>query len=123
MIVFRIPTPPSTNNLFANVAGRGRVRSAAYGTWANAAGWAMKASAQSWPMLSDPVDIEINLGAIRGDIDNRAKGCLDLMVAMNVIKDDSLVHRLVITKGAGDPKVAIVTVRPLYSTSDARSAA
>ena len=116
MIVFRIPTPPSVNNLFANVAGRGRVRSARYGAWSNAAAWAMKTEggrARTWALIETPVEVEIGLGAIRGDIDNRAKGCLDLLVKMAVIKDDSLVHKLILERGPGNPKEAIVTVREI----------
>ncbi len=43
MIVYRLPAPPSVNNLFRNVPGKGRVRSSEYVAWCEAAGWSLRA--------------------------------------------------------------------------------
>ncbi len=39
---FTCPQPPSTNALYANVAGKGRVRTKAYKAWIERAGWEVK---------------------------------------------------------------------------------
>lgn len=111
MLTFTIPSPPSVNNLFANVPGKGRVRSERYRIWANAAGWAMKAYRPGgWETLSGQVSVEIINGNSRQDIDNCAKGVLDLLTEMQVIGDDKQVVDLRIMRG-GRPKEAVVIVR------------
>lgn len=115
-LTFRIPTPPSVNMLFANAPGRGRIKSERYRVWSRDAQNHMRYAenrANSWPTLSCPVAVEISLGSVRGDIDNRSKAALDLLVDMAVITDDVQVDELVITRAAGDPKFCTISVRPL----------
>jgi len=112
MLTFTIPSPPSVNHLYANVSGKGRVRSQRYRIWATAAGWAMRTDAgraRSWPTLTGPVSIEIVNGNSRQDIDNGIKALLDLLTDMAVIADDDQVVDLRIMRG-GKPDQAIVTV-------------
>lgn len=115
-ISFTIPAPPSVNNLFANVPGKGRVRSQRYRTWANAAGWSMRRTDHGtinfWQVALGPVCVSIINGNVRGDIDNGAKAVLDLLVDMGVIGDDKQVAELRITRG-GKAREATVTVTPL----------
>ena len=40
--------PPSTNSLYANIPGKGRVRTKAYKAWIDAAGWEIKAQARGY---------------------------------------------------------------------------
>jgi Holliday junction resolvase RusA-like endonuclease len=82
--------PPSTNTLYANVAGRGRIKSERYRTWLQAAGWDMKA-AKIKP-FTVPVYLSITIGKLRGgsDISNRIKAVEDLLVIHGVIPDDSI---------------------------------
>lgn len=113
-IVFRIPTPPSVNNLYANVRGRGRIKSERYRVWRNAAAWAMRLDGnkpRSWETISGPVSVEIICGG-RADVDNRSKAALDLLVEMKVIGDDRQVAELRVKRGE-NPREATVTVRPL----------
>ncbi len=115
MLTFTIPSPPSVNGLYANVPGKGRVRSERYRIWANAAGWAMRAGegrARSWDTIKGPIAIEIINGNCRQDLDNSIKAPLDLLTDMAVIVDDDQVVDLRIMRG-GKPREAIVTVRAL----------
>lgn len=88
--------PPSANNLFVNVRGRGRVRSERYRTWLSAAGWDVlraKAKRNDGPVR---VTILVRKGNRRADVDNRAKACLDLLVKQGVLIDDSQVQSLTV---------------------------
>ena len=42
IILTGLALPPSVNQLFANVAGKGRVRTGRYRAWAQVAGWQIK---------------------------------------------------------------------------------
>lgn len=66
-----IPAPPTTNNLFANVPGKGRVKIRAYRKWLEVAVPLLGAMTQPF------------------DPDNRVKGCLDAAVQAGVIPGDS----------------------------------
>jgi hypothetical protein len=82
--------PPSTNGLFANVPGRGRVRSERYRTWLNAAGWDMaRYHNVRW---QEPVYLTICIGKLRqgSDISNRAKAVEDLLVTHGIIPGDDI---------------------------------
>lgn len=118
MISFTLPAPPSVNNLYANVPGKGRVRSHRYIAWLEEAGWAMKRTNHGtinfWDTIQTPVSVSIVSGNQRQDIDNMAKAILDLIVDMGVISDDKLVAELHITRGTKS-REASVTVTPLLS--------
>lgn len=87
----KLPRPISTNNLFANVNGRGRIRSAAYNTWR----WQVLAARQPQkplPKFTAPVSVTFFVGE-KGvgnmDADNCAKAYLDALKTHGVIPDDS----------------------------------
>lgn len=89
--VFRLAhVPPSTNGLFANVAGKGRVSSERYRSWANAAGWDLKR--QRITKFPGPVYITIAIGKLSAtsDVSNRVKAVEDLLVEHGVIQGDSI---------------------------------
>ncbi len=90
--------PPSTNGLFANVPGRGRVKTEKYRGWLNVVGWDLKAAKPA--PVSGPVAVTMLIerpkGKRRADLDNRLKAALDLLVAHKVIEDNSLVQRLTV---------------------------
>lgn len=92
MITLAIPAPPSTNNLFINVRGRGRAKTSRYLTWLRAAG--NELLAQRPGHISGPVSVRIKVRRRRKnqDIDNTIKAPLDLLVAHGVIDDDKCVH-------------------------------
>lgn len=92
MILFTasIPMPPSLNNAFVNVAGKGRVRSKAYNAWAEEAGWMIKARKNGTVLGPVSVLIDIRPQNNRAfDLDNRMKPCLDILVDCGVLPDDS----------------------------------
>lgn len=85
-----LPWPPSLNNMFLNVKGRGRVRSENYRKWAQDAGWLLLS--QHPYKFKDPVRVRVELNppnARAFDLDNRNKALLDLLVEHGVIVDDS----------------------------------
>lgn len=94
-----MPAPPSVNGLFANVAGRGRVKTRKYTDWQMQATVAINrdryASGFS-RVWEHPVSvvIEIDRPRIDRDIDNCAKPVLDALVAGGIIKDDTQVSAL-----------------------------
>jgi Holliday junction resolvase RusA-like endonuclease len=115
-IQIRVPLPPSTNNLFANANGGGRVKTAAYKNWLNTAGWEVKIQLGAFertPLVSGPCSIDIlaPIGRNR-DADNAIKPVLDLLVHMQVIADDKWVDDLRIRRiegKFGGPLVVTIT--------------
>lgn len=95
MITLSIPLPPSVNALFANVQGRGRIKTDRYKTWLNAAGWDVLQQRQQ-PIKGD-VTLEILAGRPdrrRRDVSNLIKAAEDLLVRHGLIEDDSKVMSL-----------------------------
>lgn len=91
-ITLRLPAPPSTNALYANVPGKGRVKTLAYRSWLNAAGWDVAQQRQ------EPIKGEIAIDILcekrqgrRPDLGNMDKAIEDLLVRHALIEDDSKV--------------------------------
>lgn len=86
--------PPSVNSLFANVAGRGRVRTKRYREWAAASGWDCAGKGS----ITGPFTISIILSRYKrrknADLDNLAKAILDLIVEHKIVEDDRLLEKL-----------------------------
>lgn len=102
--------PPSTNSLFTNVTGKGRVRTERYRIWANAAGWQVKAQ------RPEPVNGSVALDIIckrkdnrRRDLSNFIKALEDLLVTHGVIEDDSRVCDLRIRYGEVSGCIVTIT--------------
>lgn len=81
--------PPSLNNIYANVPGKGRVKSARYRTWQAAAGWDVKAAKVGLVEGLVRLDLTVKKPRNRSDISNRVKAVEDLLVNMGVLIDDS----------------------------------
>ncbi len=82
--------PPSTNMLYANVRGRGRIKTERYRTWWQAAGWDLvKHHNQRW---TEPVYLTIALGKLnpQSDCSNRVKAIEDLLVEHKIIPGDTI---------------------------------
>lgn len=96
MILLKLPVPPSSNHLFANIPGKGRVKTSAYRGWIKEAGWALQS--QRHEEVAGPVKVSIAVRRTSGraDIDNRIKALLDLLVRHRVIGDDRMVEELYI---------------------------
>lgn len=92
---YTIDVPPSANNLFRNVPGRGRVKSDRYKKWSKSAAWQVRLQ-HFGPALEGPTVISISLKRPNknSDLDNRAKGVLDALQAGGAIGNDKQVSCL-----------------------------
>ena len=86
-----LPLPPSTNQLYRNVRGVGRVKTKAYKTWCYEAGHLL--NRQSSAVFLGPVAISVIVrlkGRVR-DLDNLLKAPLDLIGpnGHGIIRQDS----------------------------------
>lgn len=94
-VEYRLPLPPSANNLFANVAGRGRIKSAEYRAWEQLAWGAVLQ--QGVVSVPSPVRVTYVIHGGQGmtrarDGFNFEKALSDLAVRCGVLKGDSLMH-------------------------------
>ena len=96
--------PPSTNSLFRNVRGKGRVKTERYRDWRSAAGWDFQQAQiarNNPPPHEGPVEVWIDLvmpDARRRDIDNFCKALIDQAVEHRVIADDDQIESLRVRK-------------------------
>lgn len=89
---FKLPIPPSVNAMFANLPGRGRIKTSAYKSWITEAGWEVLRAKPK--LIKGRVMMAIYAGKTdnrRRDLDNLIKSVSDLMVSHGVIEDDSKV--------------------------------
>lgn len=109
VLVLNLPFPPSLNNLFVNVRGKGRVPSVRYKNWRERATQAMWG--QRMIAFSGPVEIHIVYeDAGQADLDNLSKGLIDHLVHHRLIYDDSRKIVRKVTLEWGHVKGAVVTV-------------
>lgn len=93
MTEFRLPFPPSVNDMFLNNKGRGRGRiiSPDYRAWKEQAQWEL--NAQHVKPFQGRAIVTIDLDETRrGDCDNRNKAVLDVLVSHGVLAGDSKKH-------------------------------
>lgn len=87
------------NTLFANVPGKGRVRTKRYKEWAQAAGWDMNGKGS----IKGPYVMRLILSRSKRrkgfDLSNAVKCVEDLMVTHGIIEDDSLAEEILISWG------------------------
>lgn len=89
-----LPIPPSANNLWANVPGRGRVRTDSYRAWLAEAGWAVRLQGIR-PMAGYAVlTLRAGITRRRRDVDNLLKPTCDLLVHHGIIEDDSRIAEI-----------------------------
>ena len=88
---FTLPAPPSTNALYKNVSGKGRVKTRTYKDWRSYA--LTEVRRQNVRNVDAPcvVLVAVERQSTKADIDNTLKASLDLMVAAGVLSDDSFV--------------------------------
>lgn len=106
--------PPSLNNAFLNVPGKGRVRSKAYKAWADESGWMVKARKNGTIDIPVSVLIELSPKTKRAyDIDNRIKPALDLLVSCGVIQDDNnkYIKQVIVREVPTGPECTITVER------------
>lgn len=103
--------PPSTNELFRNVPGRGRTVTGAYQRWVSDAKTYFRGVKYS--MFDVPVEITVTMPDGRGpDCDNALKAPIDLLKTMGVIRDDRRKYVRKVTSQLGDVDGCVVEVRP-----------
>lgn len=94
-VVLTLPFPPSVNNLFFNVAGRGRVPTPRYAEWLNEAAWII---AEARPgRVGGRFEAHLLVGRPdnrRRDLDNLFKPVLDCAVKNRLVTDDSLAEKI-----------------------------
>lgn len=84
-----LPLPPSTNHLYANVPGVGRVKTMRYKQWIKAADKYYLAQLRNIKPVSGPISLAIRLPAnTRGDTSNRIKAAEDYLVKRQITGDD-----------------------------------
>jgi len=92
-VTLDLPLPPSVNSAWANIPGKGRVRSAGYRRWHKLA--FDELTLQKPGKVAGAYAIVIQLGRVkrRCDVDNRIKPILDLLAGA-VTGDDALCERV-----------------------------
>ena len=93
--VLMLPWPPSVNSIIMCVRSR-RIKSKTHKTYLDEARFQL-AQQEPLPHFDKPVNVELRLGPPdrrKRDIDNHGKAALDALCDMNVLADDSLVHKL-----------------------------
>lgn len=112
VITLDLPFPPTMNNLFLNVKGRGRVKAPAYRLWEavasaaarKSAGTASLSGAYAFHMKAQRPDKR------RRDLANLEKATHDLCVRLGFVRDDSDCNRILL-EWSDDPPSKDATVR------------
>lgn len=87
MIQLDLPKPPSLNNIYANVPGKGRVRSKPYRAWRIKA--AQEILIQGRPSMRGRYELEIRYRRRPNcDLGNLEKAVSDALVHAGVVEDD-----------------------------------
>jgi Holliday junction resolvase RusA-like endonuclease len=111
MVSLDLPMPPSTNRLWRSV-GQRVIKSEEYRRWLHVAGWRLKE--QRARRVPGRVEVGLTVGKSTGDLDNRTKALLDLLVLHEVIEGDgpAIVRRIIL---AIDEEIegCRVTVQPM----------
>ena len=109
ILTFTLPSPPTANNLFFNIQGRGRSRTKEYNDWLERAGWHVKTATLHSDRPEAPYKVTyIVPRSLRGDLANREKAMSDLLVKLGILKDDSLIDKLSMERA--DREDVLVTV-------------
>lgn len=90
-ITFTMPVPPSVNQMFRNVRGKGRVKTSHYEQWRGHALTSLRL--QNLQPIAGRVLVlfGVERQSAIADIDNRIKAMLDAIVAAKIIGDDNQV--------------------------------
>lgn len=84
-----VSIPPPANSLYRNVAKVGRVKTKKYKSWIKTAEGEYLAQRRSVSKVLGPYTVEIRVPkGMRGDVDNRIKASVDLLVHLEITEDD-----------------------------------
>ena len=104
MIVLNLPYPPSVNNLFPTGKSGRRFKSDEYSAWLEHA-----ATCVSWKakkVITGPYTMTATFDRPdrrARDLGNLEKAVSDLLVSLNVVKDDRHAQRITLQWGSADP--------------------
>lgn len=118
-VSFTVPMPPSTNTLFRNVPGVGRVRSRHYDDWEAMAKTAVRRQAVSKASGHVIAVLGIERSSDVADLDNRIKALFDALVKLEVIDDDRFITAFAISwlpLANGLAHVSFFPVQPISLT-------
>jgi Holliday junction resolvase RusA-like endonuclease len=112
-VSFQIPMPPSTNNLFKNVRGVGRVKTKTYDDFTMMAVTAIRRQKVK-PIAGYVVILfAFELASSQADVSNRIKAAEDAIVKAGVIDDDRFVTAMMVTKVPAANGLAHVQIFPI----------
>ncbi len=98
--------PPSINEMFRNVPGRGRAKTQRYREWCAAAGWDANGVGQCMGPFKLVLIISTEKRRANADLDNRIKPVLDLLVTHKVVEDDRHCEAIHAQWGVTKPGIA-----------------
>jgi Holliday junction resolvase RusA-like endonuclease len=117
-MIISLPFPVSVNDAYANVPGRGRVKTARHKTWFDKASLSLAQQLRGLEKEGipwrDPVTIHYAFGAPdnrRRDCNNYEKVVSDFLVRQVIILDDSLIQSSVID-WSGPAGIVLIRIRP-----------
>lgn len=88
-----LPIPPALNNMYVNINGRGRARSAEYNAWMKEADGCLMQQKKARPKVNASADwYHARLlfpATMKGDVDGRGKAVLDFLVKRAITPDDA----------------------------------
>jgi Holliday junction resolvase RusA-like endonuclease len=113
---FTIPVPPSTNNLFATIAGKRR-STTDYLRWQREADMLVMTQKVKQEKVAIPVQITVTIpqSRHRRDLDNYLKAACDCMVRTGIIPDDSDLIVKRVTAQVGVQLECTVDVEPFIA--------
>ena len=99
--------PPSVNQMYTNVPGRGRILTSRYRTWKQAAQWdCVKAGKVAGPFMAQ-ITVDRSMRHKNADVDNLIKPLMDLLQSQNIIENDKLCEDLRIRWGDAGGSIII----------------
>ncbi len=91
-----LPLPPTANHMWVH-AGSRHFRAPHYVSWLTECSWRL--TAEKFPRFHGKFAMSLDLPrGMRGDIDNRTKCALDLLVRNSIVSDDRHCDRLIISR-------------------------
>lgn len=110
MITIRLPVPPSVNQLYRNVKGRGRVKTEAYRNWIfEACQW--QHGQKAYDGLAGRYRLSITVPAkARADLGNLEKAISDFLQSRLFIKNDRMADEINLKRDPDLDGYCLVTI-------------
>jgi Holliday junction resolvase RusA-like endonuclease len=105
VVAIDLPRPPSVNKLYANVPGKGRVKTPDYRSWIDQAGWLIRA--QRPGKIQGEYKLLVLIGPTKADIGNIEKALSDLLQDHGVVENDRLADSILLERSNDIPPQTI----------------